>query len=277
MPHNQFLINIILAISLLLVSNQAVFCQSQVDPKTVYSLSFLPRKAGGDVVALEKELASAKSRDAVRNIIFKQRLNPCCEVVILETTATKRQVWWFINLGKKTESFSDFTVLRSKSITQATVSRVAAFKEIIKDTLLLLDTLSIAIKLRDAGYSDSAFVLEKTCNGKTSTATAPVGDENSLLFYPAMVSCESGYEQITLVNNFNRERKLATAIITSLNPEQEALIKAIAADCLKRNPNSNAEDFEDFINEVMCTKVGVPQRKALHTWLLRNNLFKLLK
>jgi len=246
---------------------------AQYNGTQIYTVSFLPRKAHYDPDTLTKELSRASTREQARKIIISKQFI-ACKLILLEHKPGRPLVWWFINTGDNTESFKDFTVLRSKGLSTLMVTRLGDFREIIHDTLLLLDTLRLEVHLQEPGYRDADFILEFACDTQPEASSSSIAGRTTLSLYPGMVKCSTAYTKFVLRNKYNPGRKLTTAMLTVLDPEKEAVARTLVLDYRKANPTLQNDILEEFAENVMIVLYGTPPRGSVHQWLVRNGILK---
>lgn len=230
-----------------------------------YTVSWIPRKLNYNPEQLNLELKNATTRDEARKIIkLKQFKN--ARIIILERVDGNPPVWWFISTEQYQEKSEEFDVLRSKGRHNYTVEELSDLKELITDTLVLLDTINIRIKLRDQSHKGLSYLLKFSCSNE-GPYTLVDKDPSLIYLFPEQIRCKERYVRFELLNGIGSKTLLASAVIFRPDEDDKDMLKHIFNDWRQAHPDHTIKELEEFYLTVLTRMYGRVLSQSLSNWM----------
>jgi len=252
----------------LFLNIEDLFAQDTTHP--VFTVVHLPRKVGYNKKKLNTEIASATNKEAVKKIL-KLKNFPAATIIIQIQKDEDHSSWWTINTTTKYDREEDNIILQSRNSTSTKFYKLSGFKSLFKDTLALLDTLSIELFIHDEDYPDDQYLISYTC--KTQS---PFEEKIPLLGWKLIVApdilknCNEKIATVKIINNNNPSRILASCNLTFFSQEQKDAILALAFFYRNSHPESKIKDIANFIASYSSKEFGTPFFPQLIEWLTKN-------
>jgi hypothetical protein len=242
---------------------QIVYGQSHQNER--YTVEYLPKKAGLSKATLNKELQSAHDREDVRKVLRKMNLSSF--LIIIEVQNNDQTLWWTLH-GSDTKTEPAGVVLQSRNITSLRLYKLSDFKNIFRDTLVLLDTLALELYTHDPSYPDDQFCFLYSCGDKPeSLAAIPLSKNKLVISNDLFASCPHGPLPVRLISKANPDRIIASSHLLFLDADEKDALRGMA-DWYRQNfPGSQVKEIAGFVAAYSQTSFGSLYFPQLTAWL----------
>ncbi|HWR34184.1 MAG TPA: hypothetical protein VN451_11685, partial [Chitinophagaceae bacterium] len=235
---------------------------------------------------LNEEVNKAKDKEAVRRIIRLKNF-PSAQLIIQVQHKNKIFSWWTINTTTGYEREDDDIILQSKTSWNEKkdqtavrqpgdslvwkVKSLADFKDVFRDSLVLLDTLYIEPHLQNEEYPNDGYKIAYVCkNGRIVNEKIPSYKGKLVLTSSLFNSCDEAASFVALSNKKNKADVLVSAYLRFLSAEEKEAILAMADLFKKTNPGSDIETVARFVAAYSSLESGKPHYPQLVSWLRKN-------
>lgn len=235
-----------------------------------FTVVHLPRKTGYSKAKLNEEIATANNKELVRKILKLKNFPPATIIIRIQTDSS-HITWWTLNSSSKIDREDDNIILQSRNSTSLKFYRLSDFKNLFKDTLVLLDTLTIELFLHDEDYPEDKFFISYNCKAKKATIEKIPLEEWKLIFTKELFqACPDNFSLTKIYNENNPGRTLGSAYIRFLSEEQKEALLSFASFSKEANPSLKSKDIA-FLTATYCSKtIGTPYFPQLTNWLEKN-------
>jgi hypothetical protein len=221
------------------------FLAAQTNQKILFKVVSMLGDFNINKTQLNAALASATSKEVVKKIIREKKLT-AGTIVIKVIPPAGDFYYWPLGLGRADED--DHIVLQSRTSTSLNFYQLVDFKTLFKDTLVLLDTLSITMYLHDDDYPDNNFVVIDRCNKVAPRPKAiPLCGDKLLIVSGLIEDCN----EIFIFNTSNNDRELAHCWMRFLNQNDKEQLQKLSRDLQADQPtlklNEKAMALDGYI------------------------------
>ena len=241
--------------------------QAQTQTFTILSIR---RKATIDKTALNEKLKGARSRAEVSKILLNHLGGTRDAVVrILERKGKDSYLWWTFDNSNSKQSGSQLTVMGTRALNDdETIYKRYQFREIFRDTLVVIDTLKLKLALRDVTYPADQYYLQ--LNNTADRRSIPVLNGRELCFTTLVLDGTIGhYRKVSLHNEADTARTLSSGYLLcvddSFKEELESLIRALRLDKIT-DPGELADYAQEYLRQHYGGKV---LRSNVYRWVER--------
>lgn len=256
-------------LSFLLAINLICFSQQQIIP--VFTIYSVPPNIEPAKLKLNDDIKSATTKDEVKKILKAKIANFKTGRILV---IYNRNQWFTIYPDMKQEVTKDIIVTQTKGIEKINIDYKSDFRKLFKDTLVILDTLSLKVFLQDEdNYINTNYYFNYICGNskKEIRSFIPVKDDKKLLIcHDIFNSCKTNRISIKLYNKADEYQILGDCLLVFLTKEEKEELKQVAQQFLNEgnmDVQKAAENVCSFIN----TYYGTVQQNAV-TELLNNIL-----
>lgn len=216
---------------------------------------------------LSAELAQVKTRKQALDII-RAKTKSSGTITIAVSQGGNTYYWYPLMDGKIRDNEDDHILLQSRNSSSANFYQLSDFKALFRDTLVLLDTLSIKLYLHNERYPDDKFVVLPRCNNTPVTPVPIPLADSRLLIVPGLVS---GCNEISMINLENPDRTLAACRLRFLDKTQQQDLSGLAQDIREDQPALTTKETAAILENFIRLKYGAVYFPQLIQFLEKNN------
>ena len=237
---------------LLLLISIPVLLHAQSNGKPLFRVLRMFGEFSYSKTQLSAELAAAKNRKEALDII-RSKKKSLGTITIAVSQGANTYYWYPLMDGKIQETEDDHIVLQSRNSTSLNFYQLSDFKTLFRDTLVLLDTLSVKLYLHNDNYPDDKFVILSRCNnGPDITTPIPISGER-LLIIPGLVrDCRD----ISIINLENPDRTLAVCRLRFLTNTEKDDLLGLAKDIQQDQPAMPTKEKAALLENYIQMKYG---------------------
>ena len=192
-------------------------------------------------------------------------------VVIQVNRVNNQSAYWTINTSSPTDKEDNRIILQSRDNTTTKFFKLSEFKSFFKDTVAIIDTLGIELFIRDEDYPDDQYSLSSACGKNVQKKKIPLY-QGKLIFAKELINnCKGELSSITIYNNNNPERRLASCKLTFLTPEQQEALQSMAAFTKTEEPAKDVKEIALILYAYSLNHFGRLHFPLLLNWLEKNN------
>lgn len=234
----------------------------------MYQVVHLPRKAGYSKEKLNSELATKTKNADVKQLLKSKNFPNGTTVVIRINKPNNQRTLWTIPLGSGVSDKEDNNiVLRSKDNATTKFFKISDFKGFFKDTVAIIDTISIELFIRDDRYPDDQYQLVTSCNGSTTQKSNIPFSKGKLVFTNGLISnCTTQPVSTTIINASEPAKTLASFYLSFLTADQKETLIDMAAYYKEQEPQSTSKEIVQLVANYATAYMGklyFPQLVAL--------------
>jgi hypothetical protein len=258
--------------SCLILSGLVAAGQNQ--PEQMFRVLQLPRKAGYSRDELNQKLISANNRDAVRTIIRTSIKDLRDITIVVRVSKPAGQFsWWTIDLDRKTETETDFALLRSKVTESDKIYHLQELKELLKDTVFVKDTLSLQLLIQDEDLAADRYFLYNDCNatGESQNINLQTTADGHLLITATLFApCPDLFHKLILRNEESGGRNLVSFTLFFPDENLKEMLLTLAAELRQEKTGADDKAIADYMAAYIKQNYGRASYKQLTRWLQLN-------
>lgn len=265
MPLSRLLNRVLLLVYLLLqIYNTSI---SQVkNIGQVFNTVSVPRKTGYTRQSLDQELVNLSNKEEVRALLKANKKLRDVSLTFDVRLSNGVKYYWRVNANGGTDLQDDFLITRSKNIASSRIFKLSDFATLLKDTIVLLDTLKIEMFLKDDAYPPDAFILEYKCGKKIKKFQIPFTN-SYLLLPPAIITDCKNVGEIKLYNSLNVYRTITRFRIIFLDEFQKEDLLCFAQYQKIADPDLPFKDLLYRVATYSTRLYGAANLLQLNNWL----------
>ena len=233
----------------------------------LFQVIHLPRKAGYSKEKLNTELAPLKDKEAVKKLLRYKNF-PAETTLVLQVARPGGVVtYWTLNTSAPTDKEEARIILQSRDNESTRFYKLGGFKTFFKDTVAVLDTLSIELLIHDDAYPDDGYRLSLSCGKGLSVAPIPLHD-GKLMFTQALAQpCAGQGFAATIYNRNNLGRMLAQCRLYFLTPDDKERLLSIAVATRQQDAAAADKDMAATVYGYALNHYGHIAFPQLFHWL----------
>ena len=246
---------------------------AQNAPRQKFYIISLPAIIHYDKNRLNLELATLTEPEAVLTLIRSKNF-PAAKLLVGIQKDSLTSIPWTIPTTKAGTAVNpNRIVLQSKDIPVSRVTDPADFKKLLRDTLVIIDSLALELAIHDDDFPPALYQLQSACvagAGKSFSTLLPYRDEQLIFLPKSVASCNDGMVNIKLINKESQERVLASCRIIFLNREQKETLLNWAAFIKASYPSKSNKEIAESASEYVSNNFGHLPFDLLVEWLQTN-------
>jgi hypothetical protein len=237
-----------------------------------FQVIHLPRKANYSKDKLNTELSSLKDKEAVKKLLRSKNFPANTSLIIYISRPNNQSSYWTINTSSPGDKEDNRIILQSRDNATTKIFKLTEFKNLLKDTLAIIDTLSLELLIRDDDYPGDEYTLSSLC-GKTKTeSTIPFVDGKLVFTKDLLKGCNGNVAVSTLHHQNNHERKLASFQMNFLSAEQKETILSMAGFMAVEEPKKDTKEIALVVYGYALNHYGRFHFPQLLNWLEKNKV-----
>jgi hypothetical protein len=246
---------------------------AQNAPRQKFYVVSLPAIIKYDKKQLNLELSALTAPEAVLALIRSKNF-PAAKLLIGIQKDSLISIPWTIPTTKTAGTVNpNRIVLQSKDIPVSRITDPADFKKLLRDTLVIIDSLVLELAIHDDDFPPTLYQLQSACvtgTRKNFSTVLPYRD-GQLIFLPQSVAGCNGVADIKLLNKESEERTLASCRLIFLNREQKETLLSWAAFVKASYPSKSLKAIAESASDYVSNNLGHLPFDQLVEWL-QNNL-----
>lgn len=158
-------------------------------------------------------------------------------------------------------------VSQSRDNTIISFRQLSDFSNFFKDTIAIIDALSIDLFIREENYPDDQYMLSSICVNAKQQKKVPF-DNGRLIFTKDLLNdCKSQPVSVTIYNNSNREKILASCKVCFLSQEQKELLLDMASYISTQSPDKSLKEVAVIVSMYSSNHFGKIYFPQIMNWL----------
>ena len=219
---------------------------------------------------LNVELAPLKDKEAVKKLFRSKNFPSQTSIVLYISRSNNQSAYWTINTSSPTDKEDNRIILQSRDNTTTKFYKLSEFRIFFKDTLAIIDTLRIELFIGDNDYPDDQYILSSVCDKKSQKKKITYSN-GKLIFTKRLVDdCKEDLSLVTLYNDNNPERILASCKINFLTEYQKEMLLSMAGFIKVEEPGKDLKDVALLLYSYSLNHFGRIHFPQLLNWLEKN-------